>query len=182
MNIGQCFVDLFKRLEQVEMVVARQSVRINNMLREGEVTSVDVAKGTAIVEAHGIQTKPLPWMQQAGAINEWTPLSIGQRVTVISPSGDLGRAFIVPGGFTDETPQPHDKLAEKRTKIGACVVTQSGEGFVIEVGGTTFTFSADGYKQTGGKMQHDDKNVGKTHKHIDVASGSEKSGLPTPPE
>ena len=182
MSLDRAFTALIRRLEQIESVAQRLSTRVNSIVREGVVKSVDPAKGVAVVEAHGIDTKPIPWMQQAGAINEWTPLSVGQRVSVISPGGDLGRAFILPGGYTEQTPQPHDQGAQKRVKIGDCVLTQSAEGVVLQVGGTTFEFTAGGFKQTGGKMLHDDKNVGSTHKHTDVVAGSDKSGIPLPPD
>lgn len=182
MPIGHAIEALIRRIEQLERTSQRLATRLNSMVREGVVEEVDATKGVARVDAHGIKTKMIPWMQQAGAINEWTPLSVGQRVTIISPGGDIGRAFILPGGYTEQTPQPHDESAQKRVVIGDCALTQSAGGLVLHVGGTTFTFSGDGFHQSGGKMQHDDKDVGKTHRHTDVLTGSEKSGPPTPPE
>lgn len=185
MNYEVVFRRLLDRIELLERTLQRQQVRMNNMFREGEVKSVDPEKYTAIVEAHGVESKPSPWLQQAGDINEWTPLSKGQRVVLVSPGGDVGRSFIIPGGFTDQVPQPHDKEAEKRVKIGNAVITHSASGFVLEVDGTKFEFTADGFKQTGGDQTHDggkqlhnDVNVGSDHVHGKVTPGGGDTGEP----
>lgn len=169
---------LISRLEVLERTLERQLIRTNNLLREGKVVEVDYANGTAIVDAHGILSKPIPWLQQAGDIVEWTPPAIGQRVVMISPSGDLSRSFIMPGGFTDDVPAPMDQGGNKRVKIGDCVITQSAGGLIIEVGGTTFEFTARGFKQTGGKQEHDGKDVGGTHVHGGVVPGGANTDVP----
>ncbi|EUB97303.1 baseplate assembly protein V [Rhizobium sp. CF080] len=178
MSYEVVFRRLLDRIELLERTLQRVQTRQNSMFREGVVTSVDAENYTAIVDAHGIESKPVPWLQQAGEINEWTPPSKGQRVVLVSPGGDMGKAFILPGGFTDEVKQPHDKGAEKRVKIGGCVLTQSASGLILEVDGTKFEFTAGGFKQTngdqihhGGKQEHDGQNVGKTHVHGGIVRG-----------
>lgn len=171
---------LDERLAAMELVIRRLSIRINNMVREGTVKSVDPSKGTVVVDAHGIETDNIPWLQQAGAINEWTPPSVGQRVLVVSPDGDLAKAVVMPGGYTNENPQPHDQLGEKRVKIGDAVITHKAGGLVIEVGGTKFEFTSAGFKQTGGKIEHDGKNVGSDHTHTGVMPGASDTGPPNP--
>lgn len=172
------FRRLLERVELLERMVRRQGVRMNNMLREGVVKKVDFEKGLAIVDAHGVETKPLPWFEQAGDVNEWTPLSVGQRVMLVSPDGDPGKAAIMRGGFTDDTPQPHNKGAEKRTTIGDCTVTQSGESLVVVIGGCTFTFNGAGFTQTGGRMEHDGRNVGTDHVHGGIVPGGANTAIP----
>lgn len=169
---------ILRRMAELEAIVSRQQVRINNMLREGKVLDVDYDKGLATVEAHGIETKEIPWLQQAGDISEWTPISKDQRVLVFSPNGDLSRAVIMPGGYTDDNPAPHDKGAEKRVKIGGAVITHSAKGFFIEVDGTEYQFTGEGFIQTGGKKEHDGVNVGKDHKHTEVFPGDALTGPP----
>ena len=44
----------------------------------------------------------------------------------------------------------------------------------FKCGGVTVTISGDGVKVEGGKVQHDDKNIGKTHKHEDDGAGVPK--------
>jgi len=171
---------LVDRIENLERFVSRQSVKMNNMFREGEVMSVNPTNGTGVVNAQGIETPESPWMQQAGAINDWVPLSVGQRVLYVAPGGDLGRGFIIPGGFSDANPQPHNQLAEARRKIGNCEVTQSSSGLLIKAGGTTYEFAAGGFTQIGGSQRHNDKNVGDSHTHGGVFSGPSNTSVPNP--
>ncbi len=178
MNFEVIFERLIGRIEQLELVVRRQSVQMNNMFREGTVKEVDFEKGTAIVDASEVESKPSPWLTQAGSINEWTPPSVGQRVVLVSPSGDLGKSFIMPGGFTDSVPQTHNKGAEKRVVIGGATITHSAEGLFISVGGTEFKFTGAGFEQTGGKQSHDGKNVGSDHIHGGVAPGGATTDVP----
>lgn len=182
---------LFRRIEKLDRVANKMSVRMNNMFREAVVTEVDFDKGLAIVEAHGIESKAVPWMTQAGAVNEWNPLSKNQRVMLVSPGGDMGRAFIIPGGYTDETKAPHDKGGEKRVTIGGALITHSAQGLAIvidgskftftksglelEIDGVKFAFTGEGFDQKGGRQRHDDKNVGSDHVHGGVESGSDKT-------
>jgi hypothetical protein len=184
-NMEIVFARLISKINEIGRSVSQLSARNNNLIREAVVKSVNFETGMAIVDAHGIESKEVPWMQQAGAINEWTPLSEGQRVMLFSPSGDMGRAFILPGGFTDEVKAPHNKGAEKRTTIGNCVITQSASGFVMSIGGTTFSFTADGFAQTGGNQTHEGgsqshngQNVGSTHVHGGIFPGGADTSTP----
>lgn len=172
------FDRLIKKIENLELVVRRMDVAQKNLFREATVKSVDYDNGVAIVEAQGIESAEVPWMQQAGDIVEWTPLAPDQRVVLISPNGDLKRAFILPGGFTDKTPAPHNKSAEKRVVIGGAVITHSAEGLFINVNGVTFSFTGSGFDQVGGEQTHDAKNVGSTHTHGGVERGGSSTDEP----
>lgn len=179
-NLEVAFRRLLDRISNLELTIQRQQTRMNNLFREGEVVSVDEKNYTAIVKAHGVESKPSPWLQQAGEINEWTPLSKKQRVVLVSPGGDMGRSFIIPGGFTDDVKQPDDTPGQKRVKIGEAVVTQSKDGVVIDVDGAKFTHSKDGWEfEIGGEkleftragLKHNGKNIGKDHKHETAPPG-----------
>lgn len=169
---------LIRRIEQLEQIADRQEVRMNNFIREARVKEVDYENGTAIVDAQGVESFSVPWLEQAGDVVEWNPITAGQRVMLFSPSGDMSRAFIMPGGFTDDVPQPHNKGGEKRVKIGDCVITQSASGLTFEIGGTKYEFTGDGFTQTGGKQKHDGKDVGSTHIHGGVAPGGSTTDVP----
>ncbi|MBB4092458.1 phage baseplate assembly protein V [Brucella pecoris] len=172
------FDRLIERLEAVESVVRRMTVRQNNMFREGVVKEVDYENGTVIITAHGIDSPPTSWSEQAGDINEWTPPSVGQRVMLLSPDGDMAKSVMIKGGFTDDTPQPHNKGAEKRVVIGGTTITHTAEGLFIEANGTTFQFTGEGFVQVGGKQEHDEKNVGSTHIHGGVVPGAANTDVP----
>ncbi|CCF19161.1 putative GpV [Pseudorhizobium banfieldiae] len=181
------FNRLIERIRRLEQVVSRQQTRLNNVFREGSVVEVDHETGRAIVNAHGVLSPLVPSLQQAGEVNRWTPLSVGQRVVLCCPGGDISRSFIMPGGYTDDVKQPHDKGAEERTSIGEAVITHTGEGFFFSVGGATLKFTKEGlfvdvdgvsYKVTGngveqfgGVKEHDGLNVGSTHVHGGVVPG-----------
>lgn len=176
---NNAFERLLARIAAHDRQIAALGTKLNNVVREGKVTEFDPAKGTVRVDAHGIVTDHVPVMQQAGSVNEWTPMSVGQRVVLISPSGDVGRSFAMPGGYTNETPAPHDQEAQKRITIGGVSMTITGDGVEINAGGTTFVFTAAGFVQTGGMQEHDNKNVGSTHRHTQVQPGSGLSGIPS---
>jgi hypothetical protein len=57
---------------------------------------------------------------------------------------------------------------------------QEAGSLKISAGGVEWLFNGEGFKQTGGKMAHDGKNVGATHKHTDVMAGPAQTGLPIP--
>jgi phage baseplate assembly protein gpV len=194
MNHQMAFARLLAELEALQRVVQRQGVRLNNMFREGVVLEADPLRGEAVALAHGVETKPIPWLERAGSIVEWNPLAKGQRVMVVAPNGDLGRAFIIPGGFTNSVPQPDNRAAHKRTKIGNAFVTQSAggleilvdgarfvfsaSGLTMTINGTEFAFTGDGFAQAGGTQEHDGKNVGRDHQHLDVLPGPARTGPP----
>lgn len=187
MSLVRTIEELVTSVRNLEKVVNRQEYRMNNLFREGSVKEVDFSKGVAVVDAHGMDSKEIPWMEPAGDISEWTPPSVGQRVIMVSPGGNQGRAFIMPGGYTDDAPAPHNQGAQKRIKIGDAMITISGSSVSIVVGGTTLTIGASGVTatvggvtyaisgsgtaQTGGQQLHDGIDVGKTHTN---------GGLPIP--
>ncbi|WP_187967856.1 phage baseplate assembly protein V [Aquibium microcysteis] len=179
-NPGYALMRLIDRIEALERKAARLDARVNNVVREGRIVEVDNAKGTVRVDAHGIETGYVPMMQQAGEVNEWTPMAVGQRVVLISPSGDVSRSFAMPGGYTDEVSQPHDKGAEKRITIGSAVLTFTGDGLTIETGGAKFELTSAGFKQTGGRMEHDGLDVGTTHTHGGITRGGANTDPPNP--
>jgi hypothetical protein len=67
------------------------------------------------------------------------------------------------------------------TNVGdASTFVQQAGGLKITAGGVEWEFTGEGFKQTGGKMSHDNKNVGATHKHTDVMAGPAQTGFPIP--
>ena len=135
------FGELIRRIGHLESMVNQQDRRQNNTIREGVVTEVFPDEGTARVDAHGVVTKKVPWLERSGSIREWTPPEKGERVILISPSGEPGQGMILPGGYSDQFPAPHNAGGEKRTTIGNVTVTQSGGSLVIQAGGVTVEIS-----------------------------------------
>ncbi len=70
--------------------------RIGAIANVGTVVAIDVATGRARVRLGDLETASIPVMQmRSGAVRmTWMP-SIGEQVTVLAPSGDIARAFVL---------------------------------------------------------------------------------------
>lgn len=172
------FDGLIRRLAYLEAAVNQIDRRQNNLIREAVVTEVFEDEGMAKVDAHGLMSKKIPWLQRSGSIREWTPVTKDERVLLISPTGEPGRGLILPGGYTDKFPKPHNKGGEKRVTIGDVSITQTGSALVIKAGGVTVEISGAGLKVSGGVVEHDGKNIGKDHKHGGVEPGGAITDVP----
>lgn len=167
---------LFRRIAQLEGMLVDMNRRMNNVMREGRVTDVDPETGLAIVDAQGGKSPPSPWLQRAGSIRDWDPPTPGERVILLSPGGDISRSMILPGGYSQQYGQPHNKLGEARRQIGAASDTFSGSQRVIEA---QLIILRGTVQIEGPGLTHNGVNVGDTHKHTDVMTGGALTGLPT---
>lgn len=199
-------------------------------IKFGKVHEADYAKARVRVligdedddEGHLI-TGWLP-MPGARARNDmdWHPLEVGERVVVLSESGETQNGLVLPAGiYNDENPAPGDKaglwrrtfqdgglieydrdtgewlvegIAKATVKVGdSTVVTEPdavtatvGGGVLtvkdseitLTVGGVTLKVSSGGVEVSGGSVTHDGKDIGKTHKHSGVTTGSGQTGVP----
>jgi phage baseplate assembly protein gpV len=70
--------------------------RIGALANIGTVVAIDVATGRARVKMGDLETMSIPVMQmRSGQIRmTWMP-SVGEQVTVMAPSGDISRAFVM---------------------------------------------------------------------------------------
>lgn len=78
------------------------------MLRTGTVKEVDVARALVRFETGGITTDWLPWFErraggERGGRSWWPPVK-GEQGMLLAPGGDLARAVILPGMFSDAMP------------------------------------------------------------------------------
>ena len=169
--IERVLARLVNRIEQLEAIVNQQDRRLNNMIREGAITDVDPAKGLAKADIGGMKSNWSPWSQRAGAGREWDPVTVGERVLFISPTGEPGNGIIMPGGFSTEFAQNHDQAGVYRRTHGDSYFEIGSGGVNIVAGGTTFSFTSGGFDQQGGGQTHDGKNVGSTHGHVSAPPG-----------
>jgi len=80
---------------------------IGDLIREGVV----IARSGALcrVRIGDIETPGIPWLAgRAGKARIWSPPSIGEQVAVLCGEGDLARAIVLPGLFSDAHPAPAD--------------------------------------------------------------------------
>lgn len=111
-ELDHVFSRLLARIEYLETLVDDLNRKTNNMFREAKVKKLYPDEGLVEVEGHGIETEKLPWLQRAGDINEWEPPTVDERVIIISPSGDITKSLVLPGGYSDKFPQPHKQGSE----------------------------------------------------------------------
>ncbi|WP_336488292.1 baseplate assembly protein [Methylobacterium nigriterrae] len=194
------FDDLLREVIRLGQRLAEVEHKNTNMLRVGTIEQVDGKKGYQIkfAEEDG-KAVPSPWFphpEQGGAYKTWRPLTKGQIVYAICPDGDPRQGFIMPkGGFSDQNPQPSERTDENVDTFGDWKMTLTKDGHVMSWGeNNSITFGKDGVvekigdhvrrttkdgtKFENGKVQHDDRNIGKDHVHSGVKSGGEKSGNP----
>ncbi len=70
--------------------------QIGNLVSLGRVTAVDNATGRVRVQVGDLTTASIQVMQlQSGTIKMHFMPSIGEQVTILAPSGDMARAFVM---------------------------------------------------------------------------------------
>lgn len=111
-------------------------------LRVGAVHAVDAEKGYRVKWGEGPDGPFLsPWYphpESGGTNSTWVPLSVGQVVGVINPSGDPRQGVLVRGGFSGVNPPISSDLEEVavefpgvRISIRDGAVTVTAEGRVV---------------------------------------------------
>ncbi|ENJ4437730.1 phage baseplate assembly protein V [Salmonella enterica] len=81
--------------------------RLDNLIRTGVVTEVNLDKATCRVKTGNLETCHIPISAiRAGDARVWWPPSVGEQVTILCMSGDLKTAVVLPGLFCDVFPQP----------------------------------------------------------------------------
>jgi hypothetical protein len=118
------FEDLLRVVVDMRHTIAELQHQSANMLRVGTIQKVDGKKGYQVDFGPGDDGKPIPspWFphpEKGGKLKSWHPLTEGQIVYAVAPSGDPRQAFLVPrGGFSDANPQPSEKLDENVETYG----------------------------------------------------------------
>ncbi len=93
-------------MDDQRYALAELTRRMNNIVRTGTITELDLAKGRARVQlAPELVTAFLPWLtHRAGTDVTWWAPEIGEQVTVLSPSGDLAAGVITGALYSDAMP------------------------------------------------------------------------------
>ena len=151
-----------------------------NALKVGPVEVVDAKKGYRL-RLGGTNDAPFlsPWYPHPETGKTSIPLRKGQIVGVVNPSGDPRQGLMFRGGYSDANPSPNDDMEANVFEDAGVRISVANGALVVEAGGVTFRFSGDGFEQTGGKQTHDGRNVGSTHVHGGVVTGSSKTSEPS---
>jgi len=155
--------------------------RLYNQMREGTVVQHHPSDPRRVKVDVGPEGSPVitPWIEfseRSGTVKTISRPSIGERVTVLSPDGELGRASrVILGGFSKANAYPE----------------QAADGELIQtIGSSVFRFHAAGldvkgrlhvdgdFKAGGGAFAHNGVFVGDKHNHTEVERGGERSGPP----
>lgn len=117
--------------------IAELTRRIDNLLRIGTVAEV---KGNSCRVKTGellTQFRPFFTRRAGTAKTSWRP-TVGEQVMLLSLSGDLTNAYILPALYSDENPEPDDNANRERTVYP--------DGAVIEYDPDTSALKVTGIK------------------------------------
>lgn len=115
-----------RRFAELEAAIEDLNRRLTNVVREGRVTDVDYAGAVATVDMDGLPSRQMPWIQRAGDVKDWDPPTVGERVTVVSPTGDPALGMVFPGGWSNDNPAPHDRGGERFIRAAHKIVLTVG--------------------------------------------------------
>ena len=126
---------------------------VGNMLKVGPIEEIDAEKGYRLKLGTAPDGSPYlsPWYphpEAGGDAKSWVPLSKGQVVGVLNPSGDPRQGTLLRSGFSDKFPQPSTDLAENKFTYGNVAVRVLEDSFQVSVGGTVLTISSGGLSAT----------------------------------
>lgn len=158
--------------------------RVAEMVRHGTVSDVDTKKGLmrlSFGEGDSGEFKGpwVPYAQIAGALKVHTPPSVGQQMTMVSPTGDMRQAIALPMTWSDANPSP-GQSADPVLTYGDVEVTITPSSVTIEVGGFTAKFTSAGLATKGGGVSNEGKDIGASHTHGGVMPGDGDTLTPNP--
>jgi phage baseplate assembly protein gpV len=150
-----------------------------NALKIGAVQEIDGAKGYRLKLGEGPDGEPFlsPWMPHPETGKSSIPLKKGQIVGVINPNGDMRQGLVFRGGYSDEHKSPNEDMEVNVFEDAGVRIQLAAGALSISVDGVTIVVSGAGLSVTGGRVEHDGRNIGSDHVH----GGVEKGGALTAP-
>ncbi len=83
--------------EQDSYALSNLAKRLSNIIRIGTIFEINYQTAKARVKIGELETDFLPWANaNSGSNNSWNPPEIDEQVIILSPSGDLSQAVILP--------------------------------------------------------------------------------------
>lgn len=165
--------------------------QLNNLGNLGTVIQIDAATAKMRLQIGDNQTDwtPIP-AAAAGAIKIWRCPSIGEQFAILAPSGDLRNAIALTALYSDDNPPPAllpDVLHIDFAGIGHFSLNTSSAHAELKINSlhldvATLSLSgaltADGLIKSLVDVVADAISL-KNHKHLNVKSGLDQSGVPT---
>lgn len=173
------FREIFEALQEQRRRLA--GTEIKGKIPEGGVDAA--AKKIRVVigknpEGEDVLSPWVPVKQAAGALKLHSLPSVGQTMVIRSETGDVEQGVAEPFHWSEDNPSPSDKGDEHVLTFGAVTATIKADGIYLDVGGTTFKFSASGLAQEGGEITHNGKHIDDSHVHGGVVPGGGQSSVP----
>lgn len=172
-----------QELAELAMRVAELERKLAGMVRHGTVAEVDTAQGLVRLKfgtADGGGDFLGPWVpygQTAGAVKAHIPPSVGQQMTVISPSGDWRQSIALPMTWSNENASPGSG-ADPVITYGSVRIEVRTDGVKVSVGGASVELTANAFKMLadlvkaeGASLKHNAKEVGDKHGHETAPPG-----------
>lgn len=89
--------------------------RLANLIRIGVVEELDTSAARVRVRIGELLTAAIPWLtHRAGADRSWWAPEPGEQVVVLSPSGELAQAVVLPALYRSSAPAPADAATVHR--------------------------------------------------------------------
>jgi len=172
---------------------------IGDIVREGTVESVDLAKGTCRFKTGDLVTGDVPWLAaRSGATKRWSPPSVGEQGLLICPEGDTERGIVLPGLFSNAHPSPSSEDVDLTEYADGARIGYDPSTHALTAilpGGATARIEADGGLSIKGPVSIEGKvTVSETidaegeitgngvklskHHHDKVKTGTDQSGDP----
>ncbi len=111
--------------------------RLESLIRLGTVAEVDLRAKLVRVQTGDLLTNWRPWVaNRAGAARTWHPPTVGEQVILLSPSGDVGLAVVLPALYCDDYPAPANaaQLHHARYSDGAVIEYDPTSGALLATG------------------------------------------------
>lgn len=190
---------ILDRLLELEAEIDDLQRRAEGQARLGTVASVDTAAGTCTVSHGDLTSPPVKYFQPAaGEVADTRHPSVGEQCLLINYGGGDGSAQavalcglprdafplastaaeLVRRTYPDGTESSYDHAAHAfNWQNGPLSVKADREGVVVMLGAVGFKVTAAGFSHIGGAVDHDGKNIGKDHKHLN-SGGPSTGGVP----
>lgn len=178
--LADLIVGLKSEVETLRSVIAE-------LVQVGPVHEIDAKKGYRIKLGEDENGEPYlsPWKPHPETKKTSVPLTVGQMVGVINPNGDPRQGLLLRGGYSKDHETPNEDMeANVFEDAGVRLQIKDGKlqveaenGIEFKVGGVAHTISGEGVDTEGGKITHNGKDIGDTHKHLN-SGGPSIGGVP----
>lgn len=106
--------------------------RLANIIRIGTIYEIDFSKAKARVKIGELETDFLPWVNSnSGNNNSWNPPEIDEQVVVLSPSGELNQAVILPSLYKNNASDDKQTIQSVTYEDGSKVTFDKMSGSLI---------------------------------------------------